>query len=73
MLGMVLCGGHGKRLRPLTDDIPKTLIDIKDGYTILDKQLIDLRNAGIDKVILLTGYLSNKIEERYGQKCCCRC
>lgn len=68
MLGMVLCGGHGKRLRPLTDEIPKTLIEIKEGYTILDKQLIDLRNAGIDKVILLTGYLSSKIEERYGQK-----
>jgi NDP-sugar pyrophosphorylase family protein len=68
MLGMVLCGGHGKRLRPLTDEIPKTLIEIKEGYTILDKQLIDLRNAGMCKVILLTGYLSNKIEERYGQK-----
>lgn len=66
MLGMVLCGGHGKRLRPLTNDTPKTLVEIKDGYTILDKQLIDFRNAGIDKVILLTGYLSGKIEERYG-------
>lgn len=68
MIGAILCGGHGKRLRPLTDDTPKTLIEIKEGYTILDKQLIDLRNAGIDKVILLTGHLSYKIEERYGQK-----
>lgn len=66
MIGMVLCGGQGKRLRPLTEDIPKTLIEIKEGYTILDKQLIDFRDSGIDKVILLTGYLSNKIEERYG-------
>lgn len=66
MIGMILCGGHGKRLRPLTNDIPKTLIEIKEGYTILDKQLIDFRNAGIDKIILLTGYLSEKIEERYG-------
>ena len=63
---MVLCGGHGKRLRPLTDETPKTLIEIKEGYTILDKQLIDLRDAGIDKVVLLTGHLSEKIEERYG-------
>lgn len=68
MIGMVLCGGYGKRLRPLTNDIPKTLIEIKDGYTILDKQLIDFRNVGIDKVILLAGYLSEKIEERYGNK-----
>lgn len=66
MMGAILCGGHGKRLRPLTNDIPKTLVEIKEGYTILDKQLIDLRNAGIEKVILLTGYLGEKIEERYG-------
>lgn len=66
MIGLILCGGQGKRLRPLTNDIPKTLIEIKEGYTILDKQLLDLRNAGIDKVVLLTGYLSEKIEERYG-------
>jgi NDP-sugar pyrophosphorylase family protein len=68
MIGMVLCGGHGKRLRPLTNDIPKPLIEIKEGYTILDKQLIDFRNAGINKVVLLAGYLSEKIEERYGNK-----
>lgn len=68
MIGMVLCGGHGKRLRPLTDETPKTLIEIKEGYTILDKQLIDLRDAGLDKVVLLTGHLSDKIEERYGSQ-----
>ena len=66
MIGMVLCGGHGKRLRPLTDETPKSLIEIKEGYTILDKQLIDFKNTGINKVVLLTGYLSEKIEERYG-------
>lgn len=36
---------------------PRKTIDIKEGYSILDKQLIDFRNAGIDKVILLTRYL----------------
>jgi NDP-sugar pyrophosphorylase family protein len=66
MIGMILCGGYGKRLSPLTESIPKALIEIKDGYTILDKQLFDFRNAGVDEVILLTGYLSERIEERYG-------
>ncbi len=66
MIGMILCGGHGKRLRPLTNDIPKPLIEIKEGYSILDKQLIDFKNAGIDKAVLLTGYLSEKIEGRFG-------
>jgi len=65
-VGMILCGGFGKRLRPLTERIPKPLIEIKEGYTILDKQLFDLKNAGINTVYLLTGFLGEKIEERYG-------
>jgi len=66
MIGIILCGGQGKRLRPITSSIPKSLIELKEGYTILDKQMLDFASAGIDDVILLTGYLSEKIEERYG-------
>lgn len=73
--GMILCGGFGKRLRPLTERVPKPLIEIKDNYsildnqtnyTILDKQIFDFKNAGVDRVLLLTGFLSEKIEERFG-------
>lgn len=67
-VGMILCGGFGKRLRPLTEKIPKPLIEIKEGYTILDKQLFDLKNAGIKRTYLLTGFLGDKIEERYGDE-----
>jgi NDP-sugar pyrophosphorylase family protein len=67
-VGMILCGGFGKRLRPLTDKVPKPLVEIKDDYTILDKQLFDFKNAGVDKVLLLTGFLSEKIQERYGKE-----
>jgi NDP-sugar pyrophosphorylase family protein len=67
-VGMILCGGFGKRLRPLTETVPKPLIEIKDDYTILDKQLFDFKNAGVDKVLLLTGFLSEKIRERYGDE-----
>ncbi|HIH62602.1 MAG TPA: nucleotidyltransferase family protein, partial [Methanobacteriales archaeon] len=67
-VGMILCGGFGKRLKPLTDKIPKPLIEIKKGYTILDKQLFDFKSADINKVYLLTGFLSEKIEERYGNE-----
>ncbi len=65
-VGMILCGGFGKRLRPLTEKIPKPLIEIKDDYTILDKQLFDFKSAGVNKVLLLTGFLSEKIKGRYG-------
>lgn len=46
-VGMILCGGFGKRLRPLTETVPKPLVEIKDDYTILDKQLFDFKNAGV--------------------------
>jgi NDP-sugar pyrophosphorylase family protein len=67
-VGMILCGGFGKRLRPITEKIPKPLIEIKKNYTILDKQLFDFKNAGVDQVLLLTGFLSDVIQERYGEE-----
>jgi NDP-sugar pyrophosphorylase family protein len=66
-LGGILCGGLGKRLRPLTNSIPKSLIEIKEGYTILDRQLHMLKYAGLKEVYLLVGYLHDRIEERYGR------
>ena len=70
MIGMILCGGMGKRLTSHTkeEDIPKTLIEIKDDYTVLDNQLFNFKHAGFEKVILLTGHLGEKIKERYGNK-----
>lgn len=64
-VGMILCGGFGKRLRPITETIPKPLVELKEDYTILDKQIFDFKSAGINRVILLTGFLGEKIEERY--------
>ncbi|MDI6902703.1 MAG: sugar phosphate nucleotidyltransferase [Methanocellales archaeon] len=68
MIGIILCGGQGKRLRPMTSNIPKSLIELREGYTILNKQMLDFASAGIDEVILLTGYLGEKIEERYSDE-----
>lgn len=66
--GMILCGGFGKRLRPITEKIPKPLVEIKNDYTILDKQLFDFKNACVEDVYLLTGFLNEKIKERYGNE-----
>ena len=67
-VGMILCGGFGKRLKPVTEKIPKPLVELKEDYTILDKQLFDFKNAKIEEVYLLTGFLHEKIEERYGDE-----
>lgn len=66
MIGAILCGGYGKRLKPLTDQTPKPLLEIKDDYTILDKQILQFKYAGIKKVVLLCGHLHEKIKERFG-------
>ena len=63
---MILCGGFGKRLRPVTEKVPKPLVEIKENYAILDKQIFDFKNAGVNEVYLLAGFLHEKIEERYG-------
>lgn len=68
MIGAILCGGYGKRLKPLTDQTPKPLLEIKNNYTILDKQLLQFKYAGVKKVVLLCGFLNEKIKERYGKK-----
>ncbi|PIU15015.1 MAG: glucose-1-phosphate adenylyltransferase [Hadesarchaea archaeon CG08_land_8_20_14_0_20_51_8] len=65
MIGMILCGGYGKRFYPLTQKVPKLLLEIKDDYTILDRQLFAYKSAGFEKVVLLTGHLGKRIEARY--------
>ena len=68
MIGAILCGGYGKRLKPLTDNVPKPLLEIKNGYTILDKQILQFKYAGVNRVVLLCGHLHEKIQERFGEK-----
>lgn len=60
-----MSGGYGRRLRPLTEDTPKGLLEIKGDFTILDKQLLGLKEAGIENVFLLIGFLGDKVKQRY--------
>lgn len=61
----VLAGGKGERLRPLTDGIPKPLVRV-NGKPILQYGLELLAENGIEKIILGTGYLHEKIESFFG-------
>lgn len=62
---MILAGGLATRLRPLTETIPKALIEVA-GKPFILWQLDYLRSQGIKRVILCTGYLSQMIEDVVG-------
>ncbi|MEM0128435.1 MAG: nucleotidyltransferase family protein [Thermoplasmatales archaeon] len=64
--GALLTGGYGKRMQGLDPGLPKNLLPIRDNYTILDRQLRDFKIGGIDEVYMLTGYLGDKIEKKFG-------
>jgi len=57
---MVLAAGFGKRMRPLTDTLPKPLIPV-GGKPMLDRLLDQLARAGVDEAIVNTHYLGEKI------------
>ena len=67
MKAMILSGGRGKRLRPLTDTIPKPLIKI-NGVPLIEWSIRYLKNFGINDIILCTGYRSKQIEEHLSKK-----
>lgn len=60
MKAVILAGGIGKRLRPLTNDRPKPLVEVA-GRPILEWQLIWLKGHGIKEIILCTGYMHETI------------
>lgn len=59
---LILCAGYGKRLNPLTLDIPKPLLEINE-ITLLENTINLLQDLGIKKIILNTFYLKEKIYE----------
>lgn len=62
---VLLVGGRGTRLKPLTDKLPKALLKIQ-GKTITEHLFDLLKKYGIREVILCTGYLKDKIKEYFG-------
>ena len=62
MQALILCGGKGERLRPLTSNIPKPMIKI-NGKPILEYIIDHILLFGIKDFILTTGYQSQVIED----------
>jgi choline kinase len=63
---MVLAAGAGRRLESLTEDLPKTLLPVDGERTILDIALGNLRRAGLETVVVVTGYAAERLAERQG-------
>ena len=61
MKALILAGGRGKRLRPLTDKIPKPLILINN-LPLIERSVKYLKKFGINDIIICSGYKSKQIE-----------
>ena len=61
MKAIILAGGRGKRLRPITDYVPKPLVPLNN-VPIIDWQIKYLKKFGIKEVIICTGYKTEMIQ-----------
>ena len=64
MYALILAGGKGERLRPLTDAMPKPMVPVV-GRPILAHQVSWLQRAGVTHVVFLVGYLGHMVEEYF--------
>jgi histidinol-phosphate phosphatase family protein len=62
---VILCGGRGSRLRPLTNTLPKPMAPV-NGRPFLEYLLRQLEGQGVSQFLLLTGYLADCIEDYFG-------
>jgi histidinol-phosphate phosphatase family protein len=62
---VILAGGRGERMRPLTDDRPKAMIEFH-GRPFLAYVIEMLRDAGFERVLLLLGYRADSIQQYFG-------
>lgn len=67
MRAILLAAGIGKRLRPLTDVTPKSLIRVGD-KTVLERMLDSLIEVGVKEIYVVVGHLKEKIKKNIGRK-----
>jgi len=64
-IGILLVGGMGTRLKPLTNQTPKPMLPVA-GMPVTERQLLAAKKAGINTVILATSYLSEVFTPYFG-------
>jgi len=65
MYALIIAGGEGERLRPLTSDRPKPMIEVA-GTPILEYQIRWLAREGVSDAVLLCGYKAEVIQRHFG-------
>ena len=65
MIAVILVGGEGTRLRPLTHHTPKAMLPIAN-RPFLEHQVEHLRRHGVDRIILACGYRPDAIRAHFG-------
>jgi MurNAc alpha-1-phosphate uridylyltransferase len=65
MKAMVLAAGRGERLRPLTDTVPKPLLEVQ-GKPLIIYHLERLRDAGFTHIVINTSWLAEKLHDYLG-------
>ena len=67
MKAIILAGGRGKRLKPITDFVPKPLVPIRN-IPIIEWQIKYLKKFNVTEVIICTGYKTKMIENHFEMK-----
>jgi len=67
VLVMVLAGGEGKRMLPLTKDRAKPAVPFGGAYRLIDFALSNFANAGYLKIVVLTQYMSHSLDRHISQ------
>ncbi len=62
---MILAAGRGERLRPLTDETPKPLIEVA-GKKLIEYHIDRLKSAGVTRLVINTAWLAEKIHAALG-------
>ena len=62
MKAVILAAGLGGRLRPITGAIPKCMVPV-NGVRIIDKQIRNLKEAGVEDVVVVSGYKAELLEK----------
>jgi glucose-1-phosphate adenylyltransferase len=67
VFGIVLAGGEGKRLMPLTADRAKPAVPFGGNFRLIDFALSNLVNSGLNKIVVLTQYKSHSLDRHVAE------